>query len=413
MPELPKKAVLLEQSDDGTLHAALSILDASIKCAATFHDQRKTRQRKTSVFQRSSIFYGLQEPILIDADPSPVLSARQIALRRCGQQEPLLFNDIYSESKLPNCCKIGEGVYGEVFMYKCPTTHEPIVLKIIPIEGDQLINGEPQKRFHEILQEIVISMELSGMRNGQDYATDGFVNVKQVTCVKGAYPEHLIDEWELYRDNRIEGSENDHPGVFQYDQLYIVFELCNGGKDLEAFVFNNAEEAQSVFLQTALTLAVAERKFEFEHRDLHWGNLLIRPTTEKYAEFHVDGKVVKLLTHGVKATIIDYSLSRMVYDGAVLYDNLARDEELFQSSGDYQFDIYRLMRKRVENDFERYEPYTNLLWLHYMVDKLINGARYRYSKTKKHRAAVNEMMQERDQLLNYTSAFDYVGTLEL
>lgn len=64
------------------------------------------------------------------------------------------------------------------------------------------------------------------------------------------------------------------------------------------------------------------------------------------------------------------------------------------------------------NDFERYEPYTNLLWLHYIVDKLINGARYRYSKTKKHRAAVNEMMQERDELLNFTSASDYVTSLE-
>lgn len=155
-------------------------------------------------------------------------------------------------SQLPNCCKIGEGVYGEVFMYKCPTTHQPIVLKIIPIEGDLLINGEPQKRFDEILQEIVISMELSGMRNAKDYATHGFVNVKQVTCVKGSYPEHLIDEWELYRDNRVEGSDNDHPGVFPYDQLYVVFELCNGGKDLEAFVFNNAEEAQSVFLQVSV-----------------------------------------------------------------------------------------------------------------------------------------------------------------
>jgi hypothetical protein len=52
------------------------------------------------------------------------------------------------------------------------------------------------------------------------------------------------------------------------------------------------------------------------------------------------------------------------------------------------------------------------LWLHYIVDKLINGARYRYSKTKKHRAAVNEMMQERDELLNFTSASDYVTSLE-
>lgn len=110
--------------------------------------------------------------------------------------------------------------------------------------------------------------------------------------------------------------------------------------DLKLYYFSST--------QIALTLAVAEKKFEFEHRDLHWGNILIAPTTEKFVEFRFDGKVIKLLTHGVKATIIDYSLSRMVYDGAVLYDNLARDEELFQSTGDYQFDIYRLMRERVE-----------------------------------------------------------------
>lgn len=81
---------------------------------------------------------------------------------------------------------------------------------------------------------------------------------------------------------------------------------------------------------------------------MHWGNLLIAPTLEKFIEYRIDGKTFKVLTNGVKVTIIDYSLSRMVYDGAVLYDNLARDEELFQSTGDYQFDIYRLMRSRVE-----------------------------------------------------------------
>lgn len=64
------------------------------------------------------------------------------------------------------------------------------------------------------------------------------------------------------------------------------------------------------------------------------------------------------------------------------------------------------------NNFALYEPFSNLLWLHYIVDKLINGARYRHSKTKKHRAAIHDLMEERDELLNYTSATNYVSTLD-
>lgn len=81
---------------------------------------------------------------------------------------------------------------------------------------------------------------------------------------------------------------------------------------------------------------------------MHWGNILVARTTSKSVEYRVDGKVIQIPTHGVKATIIDYTLSRMVYDDAVLYNNLADDEDLFSAVGDYQFDIYRLMRDRLE-----------------------------------------------------------------
>ena len=91
----------VSQSDEGSLRAApaLSIPDSSMKCAATFNDQRKTSQRQIRVFQRSSIFNGLVSPEigLIGADVAPALSARQIALRRCGQQDPLPFDEVYSE----------------------------------------------------------------------------------------------------------------------------------------------------------------------------------------------------------------------------------------------------------------------------------------------------------------------------
>lgn len=412
--DLTKKAALWEQSDEGRLQAELSILDSSNECASinkSYVLQRTASQRETIVFKKSSIFYGLTSPV-IDVDVLSGLSAQQVCLRRCGQIEPLLFDDIYSESQLPNCKKIGEGVYGEVFMYQ-PPNDDPIVLKIIPIEGDLIVNGGPQKRFSEILSEIVIAEELSRLSNGKENKTDGFVKIKSVKCVKGAYPQHLLDAWEIYNDSSLKGSENDNPDIFDEDQLYIVFEQYNAGLDLEAFIFKNAEEAFSVFVQVALTLAVAENKFDFEHRDLHWGNILIVRTNQKYLKYHVDGKVYEIPSYGVKATIIDFTLSRMVYDGAVIYDNLAKDQELFESSGDYQFDIYRLMRYRLENDFKRYDPYTNLLWLHYLIDKLIDGARYKYSKSDKHKSALNKMMQLRDSLLEENqSASDFVKSLK-
>lgn len=59
-------------------------------------------------------------------------------------------------SILRNCKKIGEGVYGEVFMLKKRSRYS--VLKIIPIEGDHIINGERQKKFDEVLSELVIAL---------------------------------------------------------------------------------------------------------------------------------------------------------------------------------------------------------------------------------------------------------------
>lgn len=64
------------------------------------------------------------------------------------------------DSRLACCKKIGEGVYGEVFMTRpSPVSLEDAtVLKIMPIEGDFDVNGEPQKKFDEILSEIITSV---------------------------------------------------------------------------------------------------------------------------------------------------------------------------------------------------------------------------------------------------------------
>lgn len=53
----------------------------------------------------------------------------------------------------------------------------------------------------------------------------------------------------MYRDNN--GTENDHPEIFNEEQLFIVLELGNGGQDLEAFTFENALQSHSAFLQVS------------------------------------------------------------------------------------------------------------------------------------------------------------------
>lgn len=137
-------------------------------------------------------------------------------------------------------------MFGEVFLNEI-SARSSYVLKIIPIEGDEEINGAQQKRFHEILQEIIISQELSALRYGKTNSSAGFVEVLNVRLVEGRYPAHLLKLWHDYEI--CVSSENDCPDVFGDDQLYVVFELANCGLDLEANIFKNAEQSFSVFKQ--------------------------------------------------------------------------------------------------------------------------------------------------------------------
>ena len=50
---------------------------------------------------------------------------------------------------------------------------------------------------------------------------------------------------------------------------------------------------------------------EFEHRDLHISNILLRKTSQKLLHIKLYGKKYTIATHGIKATIIDYTLSRI------------------------------------------------------------------------------------------------------
>lgn len=323
----------------------------------------------------------------------------------CNQEGPVPFSHCLSTEKLECCQKIGEGVFGEVF--QTIVNHTPVALKIIAIEGPDLVNGAHQKTFEEILPEIIISKELSLLSDEVHNRTEGFIGLNSVHCVQGSYPPLLLRAWDHYHSTK--GSENDRPDFFEEDQLFIVLEFEFGGTDLEQMrtKLSSMATAKSILHQITASLAVAEASLHFEHRDLHWGNVLLKKTSLKELHYTLNGNTSTIPTRGLQVNIIDYTLSRLERDGIVVFCDISMDEDLFSGKGDYQFEIYRLMRKENNNCWGEYHPYNNVLWLHYLTDKILKQMTF---KTKCNTPAMKQMKRKMQHfyrtMLNFRSATD-------
>lgn len=283
----------------------------------------------------------------------------------CGQSVPSTLLEVFSKYCEPeNIVKVGEGTYGEAF--KAGNT----VCKIVPIDGDLLVNGEVQKRSEELIEEVILSRTLNNLRShdaDSDNSCTTFIETLDLRVCQGSYDPALVRAWEYWDEKH--GSENDHPKEFPEKQCYVVFVLQHGGKDLESFVLLNFDEVQSLLVQVTAGLAVAEAAYEFEHRDLHWGNILLRRNESATVQFILEGKKMIFRTSGLLISIIDFTLSRINTGQDVLFLDLTSDPYFFKGpKGDRQAETYRKMKEVAEDFWEGSFPKTNVLWLLYLVD---------------------------------------------
>jgi hypothetical protein len=72
--------------------------------------------------------------------------------------------------------KVGEGVFGEVFV--ASGDKETLILKVIPVDGTIQINSSPQKPIREVIGEFLISKTL------KEHNLEGFCIVKKVRYSK-------------------------------------------------------------------------------------------------------------------------------------------------------------------------------------------------------------------------------------
>jgi len=340
----------------------------------------------------------------------PEVSDGDKLLARCSQKTIMPFAELLPEETLLACKKIGEGSFGEVFML--PPFHyneagSGAVLKIVPIDGDALVNGEAQTKLADMLAEITVSTELS--RLGDSGAAPNFVKVRDVFLTKGHYPSQLLNLWDDFDELR--GSENDRPDgdLLPPDQLFVAIIFGNGGSDLEGKELHNAVKALAIFQQVVHALAVAEDSLKFEHRDLHWGNILIGETEEDVFSYKIAESTFEVKTEKTSATVIDFSLSRLAIQNAgVIFNDLSKDPALFKAEGDYQFDIYRMMQTEVGDNWEQFQPKTNIMWLHYLLDKLISVVPYKNKKSQVHKKAMKDLKRIKGSIMEYSSALAYV-----
>ncbi|KAI0005147.1 hypothetical protein BJV74DRAFT_762806, partial [Russula compacta] len=313
-------------------------------------------------------------------------------LDECGQDAPVEFSAFIEAFPVhpivwSSCSreavfqKIGEASYSEVFGIG------DVVLKIIPIRNEGCpdridVDTPAPSDAKDVLKEIVVTRALGEMCNG-------FVNLLKTYVVRGKYPSLLLDLWDEY--NQTKGSESVRPDMLAVSQVYAIIVLPNGGPDLEAYTFSQPgktgwRQACSLFWQITRALAMAEDLVSFEHRDLHWGQILVKNIPPSISSRRSTATTdvwlpMDHLSHGIKATVIDLGLARMDArtndDGSTETHWTPFDEEIFEGEGDYQFDIYRLMRKHNGGCWADFRPLSNVMWLHYLVIKLLNSKNLR------------------------------------
>ncbi|KAF9076999.1 hypothetical protein BDP27DRAFT_1209735 [Rhodocollybia butyracea] len=286
--------------------------------------------------------------------------------------------------------KVGEASYSEVFGIG------DVVLKVIPLRDENGVSMSSSQKARlsngadlpaptdakDVLKEIIVTRAMGEV-------CEPFVKLVKSYVVRGRYPEVLLELWDQYEQEH--GSESVRPDAFSVSQAYAIIVLPNGGPDLEAYTFSNASkrwrQACSVFWQVAKALARAEQLVSFEHRDLHLGQILIKdlPSTvvpmqqqklNTPARSHLTKASMDDPNHGVQVTLIDLGLARMDAgdgDGGEIVHWTPFDAEVFMGEGDYQFDVYRMMKELNKDDWQLFNPSTNVMWLHYVLVKLLRS----------------------------------------
>ena len=285
--------------------------------------------------------------------------------------------------------KIGQGSFATVLKMELKNgPGEYSVWKLMPLKPSTGTGSRPrndQTLIKDAATEVRMLYAMSDI--------DGFVQFRSAHVVEGLVPEQIRkahESWakNLRSDDIWYGTDMraEYPSK---NQLWLLMEMTDAGQDLDVILstarlqktFFSIQETWDIFWGVAEALMRGEAQAEFEHRDLHPGNICIKLRDEPL-DVTTEHGIPRLSKREV--TLIDYTQSRLTLEsGDVLAT--AVDESIFRQNdadpiAQRQYNTYRDMRDMVKMEkkagiaisqmWGKYVPTTNVLWLHYILAEL-------------------------------------------
>ncbi len=293
--------------------------------------------------------------------------------------------------------KIAHGSYAAIFRLQLRSDNRKyIIAKLMPLKpkSGKGSRAADQTSIEDAATEVKALDTMSEV--------PGFVGFSEAWVLRGPLPALFVQQYKNWA--------RDHPddGFTDYtkDQLWCFIEMSDAGTDLERILQEEslrdeiyvglsgarslkATHCWDIFWGIAEALGRGEEFSEFEHRDLHPGNVCI--IKNDAVGRSTDETSLRTKYTNLEVTLIDYTLSRATLANGEVLANQMRDKSMFeqrienpqtqqQLTDSQQYETYRKMRRvvvelsetRCESQaWKSFVPQTNTLWLHHILSILI------------------------------------------
>ncbi|EEC13339.1 conserved hypothetical protein [Ixodes scapularis] len=319
-------------------------------------------------------------------------------LGMCRHQAPVTFRVMLNELGIDGCIKLRESCHSEVF--RISGIRGTAVLKVVHIE--YIV-----RHLQHLVSEVKVGLFLKDLRGNPDNRTAGFSELRDTYCIWDKYPSVLDHACMVYHSKKnfsLFGED-----IRDLHRPYFVMCMSYAGQPLVKAQFDNSLQVRSVIEQVAMALAVGETAVQFEHRGLTTDHILVKPSHDQRTQYCLMSNSVFIDMHGVEASIVDFSMSRMCLtpDAQPLYSDLHRvADDKRCTEGECFLKIYDLVR----DDLSKFRPWTNVIFLSDAVKqlRLMYQDCFCHPKSEAESHAWRDVCLWAEELLSFSSVTGFV-----